>query len=282
MSPHSSGLVIVRLPKESYDTESCEGGELERSGVSSMSNPLVNDTGINEGAGLYDFVGFGELAETTTQLLALNLHQTAQSGGEKRNEIGRIEKVVLRQASDYLHKVREGFMLSVRAGQVSHQTELRYLLDRVIADWPQLSRELGLAEGDDERTTSNATTAIDNTAGEVERVRHQLLAFGMAVIALGQLPRLPAKEITFPHSYGKPPTYSDIPVPSTPGEMLWRIEELEQMVYRLMSDDLYNLVQRRYGSLRRTYGFFEASAWLSHKETARFGVKKRATSLLVL
>jgi hypothetical protein len=64
--------------------------------------------------------------------------------------------------------------------------------------------------------------------------------------------------------------------------MLWRIEELEQMVQRLMSDDLNGLVQRRYGSLRRTYGFFETSAWLSHKETVRFGVKKRATSLLVL
>ena len=282
MSPHSSGLVVVRFPEESE-----EGGELESSGVSSMGNPLTSntghDTGIDQSAGLYDFVGFGELAETTTQLLALNLHHTAQIGGEKRNEIGRVEKVVLRQASDYLHKVREGFILSVRAGQVSHHAELRYLLDRVIADWPQLSRELGLSESDDERGTSNATSEnAENAPAEVERVRHQLLAFGMAVIALGQLPRLPSKEITFPHSYGKPPTYSDIPVPSTPGEMLWRIEELEQMVYRLMSDDLYDLVQRRYGSLRRTYGFFEASAWLSHKETARFGMKKRATSLLVL
>jgi hypothetical protein len=54
------------------------------------------------------------------------------------------------------------------------------------------------------------------------------------------------------------------------------------MVRRLMSDDLHGLVQRRYGSLRRTYGFFEASAWLTHKESVRFGVKKRTTSFLVL
>lgn len=252
----------------------------------------------NENAGLYDFVGFGELAETTTQLLSLNLHQTAQSGGEKRNDMDSVGQMVLRQASDYLHKVREGFVLSVRAGQVHHKAELRYLLERVIADWSQLSRELGLAEDEEESAPNNVTTAqsvarsVDHAAEsvgntermptEVERVRHQLLAFGMAVVALGQLPRLPAKQITFPHSYSNPPTYSDIPVPSTPGEMLWRIEELEQMVQRLMSDDLYNLVQRRYGSLRRTYGFFEASAWLSHKETERFGVKKRASSLLVL
>jgi hypothetical protein len=277
-----------------------------------MGMPQIQDS---ESAGLYDFVGFGELAETTTQLLSLNLHQTAQSGHDKRNEIGAVGQMVLQQAGDYLHKVREGFMLSVRAGQIGHQAELRYLLDRVIADWSQLSRELGLADGDVERgaqenanhltagttvkpttagTTVKPATAATPTPGatpirtnttstpEVERVRHQLLAFGMAVVALGQLPRLPSKQVTFPHSYGNPPTYSDIPVPNTPGEMLWRIEELEQMVRRLMSDDLSGLVQRRYGSLRRTYGFFEASAWLTHKESKRFGVKKRSASFVVL
>lgn len=247
-----------------------------------MVKPTIQD---NEGAGLYDFVGFGELAETTTQLLSLNLHHTAQNGNERRNEMGGVEQMVLRQASDYLHKVREGFVLSVRAGQVRDRSEARYLLDRVISDWSQLSRELGFAEeeAEEKREASlGAVKSVDEAPVEVERVRHQLLAFGMAVVALGQLPRLPSKEITFPHSYSNPPTYSDIPVPSSPGEMLWRIEELEQMVRRLMSDNLNNLVQRRYGSLRRTYGFFEASAWLSHKETARFGVKKGSSSLLVL
>jgi hypothetical protein len=255
-----------------------------------MHELKMNQPAIHESVGLYDFVGFGELAETTTQLLSLNLHHTAQSGGEQRSDMGQVEQMVLRQAGDYLHKVREGFILSVRAGQIGHQAELRYLLDRVISDWSQLSRELGLAEGEqaesqerrEPSSASTVTASADRLPTEVERVRHQLLAFGMAVVALGQLPRLPAKQITFPHSYGNPPTYSDIPVPHTPGEMLWRIEELEQMVQRLMSDDLNGLVQRRYGSLRRTYGFFEASAWLSHKETVRFGVKKRATSLLVL
>jgi hypothetical protein len=258
---------------------------------------------LNEHGGLYDFVGFGELAETTTQLLALNLHHTAHSGGERRNEPSQVETMVLQQARDYLHKVREGFVLSVRAGQINDQTELRYLLDRVISDWSQLSHELGLAEVEDtssNNTSSNNTSpskaGVSSTAtsmptanrrgaegvpDKVERVRQQLLAFGMAVVALGQLPRLPSKQITFPHSYSQPPTYSDIPVPSTPGEMLWRIEELEQMVWRLMSDDLHDLVQRRYGSLRRTYGFFETSAWLSHKEAVRFGVKKAERSLLV-
>ena len=105
------------------------------------------------------------------------------------------------------------------------------------------------------------------------RVRQQLLAFGMAVIAMGYLPRLPSKQVTFPHSYGKPPTYADIPVPHTPGELLWRIEELEQTVWQMMSRDLGELVQRRYGPVRRTYGFFETSAWLSIREVERFGIK---------
>ena len=247
-----------------------------------MVKPTIQE---NEGAGLYDFVGFGELAETTTQLLSLNLHHTAQTGGEGRNEIGSVGQMVLRQAGEYLHKVREGFVLSVRAGQVKNRSEVRYLLDRVISDWSQLSRELGLAEeepGEKHELNLSALAGAETAPVEIELVRHQLLAFGMAVVALGQLPRLPSQEITFPHSYSNPPTYSDIPVPSTPGEMLWRIEELEQMVRRLMSDNLNNLVQRRYGSLRRTYGFFEASAFLTHKETARFGVKKGSSSLLVL
>lgn len=236
--------------------------------------------------GLYDFVGFGELAETTTQLLSLNLHQTGHNGNEPRNDMDAVGKMVLQQAGDYLYKVREGFMLSVRTGQIGQHAELRYLLNRVISDWSQLSRELGLEEDEDAPETKPAEKTDaqfnDTQFNEVERVRHQLLAFGMAMIALGQLPRLPSKQVTFPHSYGNPPTYSDIPVPSTPGEMLWRIEELEQMVRRLMSDDLNGLVQRRYGSLRRTYGFFEASAWLTHKESVRFGVKQASSSLLIL
>ena len=220
---------------------------------------------MDEATGLYEFVGIGELAETTTQLLALSLHHTAQTGSDRRSDRRQVEQVVLRQARDYLRKVREGFMLSVRTGQITEAREARFLLDRVLRDWNTLSRELGLEELD-------GPPANDDQP-QVERVRHELLAFGMAVIALGQLPRLPAKQVTFPHSYGNPPTYSDIPVPASPGEMLWRIEELEQMVWRLMSDNLQELVQRRYGPLRRTYGFFEASAWISHTDAVKFGVK---------
>jgi hypothetical protein len=235
---------------------------------------------MDDTTGIDEFVGIGEVAETTTHLLALNLSYTAHHGaslgsGPKRS--GQVEQLVLQQARDYVHRVREGFMLSVRTSPSTPVSELRFLLDRVMTDWSQLSHELGLDAGMD--NSANPALPLEEALPQrVELVRHQLLAFGMAVVALSQLPRLPAKQITFPHSYNQPPTYSDIPVPSTPGEMLWRIEELEQTVWRIMSDDLRELVQRRYGSLRRTYGFFEASAWLSRKDAERFGVKKRKPS----
>ncbi len=226
--------------------------------------------------GMAEFVGIGEVAETTTHLLALNLSYTAYHGsapGGRPGHNDQVEQLVLQQAREYLRLVHEGFMLSVRATPSTQMAELRFLLDRVMTDWTQLSRELGLETGEESRDA--ALPPEEALPQRVDRVRHQLLAFGMAVVALGHLPRLSAKQITFPHSFGQPPTYSDIPVPSTPGEMLWRIEELQLMVWRIMSDDLQELVQRRYGPLRRTYGFFEASAWLSRKEAERFGVKKR-------
>jgi hypothetical protein len=49
------------------------------------------------------------------------------------------------------------------------------------------------------------------------------------------------------------------------------------MTRRLMGGDLQQLVNRRYGALRRTYGFFEASAHLARQEAERFGIgPKRA------
>ncbi|MEZ4708689.1 MAG: hypothetical protein R3A44_15885 [Caldilineaceae bacterium] len=227
-------------------------------------------------ADVYEFVSIGELAETTTQLLSLNLHYRTKVGGAAQSQpksgIEQVEQFVLQQARDYLANVREGFVLSVRTAKLADQRELRYLLDRVLTDWSLLSEELGLESGD------NAATAEP----EIERVRSQLLAFGMAAVALGYLPKLPAKRVTFPHSYSNPPTYADITAPDTPGEMLWRIEELEEMLWQFMAEDLNQLVQRRYGPLRRTYGFFEASAWLASEQAKRFGIQKHDALLTLL
>lgn len=253
----------------------------------------MDDTG-----NMFEFAGIGEVAETTTQLLALSLQNAAHGRGAGRDyadggraRVDPVEQLVLQQARDYLNKVREGFVLSVRSNQVRDLGEISYLLDRVLVDWDAFSRELGLDGGDDSpppATDAGVDTGAgatennldnENTAnGPLEKVRYQLMAFAMAAVALGFLPKLPSKEITFPHSYGNPPTYSDIPVPGTAGEMLSRIEEMQGTLWQMMSGDMGHLIQRRYGPVRRTYGFFEASAWLTKKDAERFGIKRNRTA----
>jgi len=228
---------------------------------------------VDEQTGVYKFLSIGEMAETTTQLLSLSLQYKTSFGGQSRPQrksgLEQMEQLILQQARDYLAEVREGFVLSAQTTKVRNRAELQFLLERVLVDWGELSRELGLEERE----------PAEGQPIELECIRQQLVAYGMAVVALGQLPRLPAEHVTFPYSYSTPPTYSDIPTPDTAGEMLWRIEELEQMIWQLMSNDLQALVERRYGALRRTYGFFETSALLANREAERFGLKKKSRPL---
>ena len=235
---------------------------------------------MHKQADVYDFAGVGELAETTIQLLALGLmEQPRARRGSARPADDQVKHFVMQQARDYLAQVREGFVLSVRTADTGSRSELHYLLERVLTDWGQLSQELGLADAPSQAESTAGATEGDSQ--RIERVRCQLLAFGMAAVALGFLPRVPAEQVTFPFSYGKPATYADIPSPDTPGELLWRIEELEETVWQVTATDLQELVTRRYGSLRRTYGFFEASALLAGQQSERFGVKKTATLTLL-
>jgi len=238
---------------------------------------------MDEALGVYKFASVGELAETVKQLLALGLQYKASlgsaAGKAQKSGLEQIEQLILQQARDYLAEVREGFVLSVRTTQVGKRAELRFLLDRVLLDWGALCKELGLAD-----EPSDEAKRLDASAPALapERVRHQLLAFGMAATALGHLPRLPAEQITFPYSYNDPPTYGDIPAPDTAGEMLVRIEELEQVIWRLMGGEYQELLNRRYGALRRTYGFFEVSAHLAQHQAQRFGLKAKRTNLALL
>lgn len=222
---------------------------------------------------MFEFAGIGEVAETTTHLLALSLQSAARSrAGRSALVQDPVQMMVLQQARDHLNKVREGFMLSVRTNEVRNAPEISYLLDRVLVDWEAFSQELGL-----DSPEPGAPVAGDGEPGEqsgVEKIRFQLLAFAMAAVALGFLPKLPAKEITFPRSFGNPPTYSDIPVPGSAGEMLSRIEEMQGTLWQMMSNNMSELLQHRYGPVRRTYGFFEASAWLTKKDAERFGIKR--------
>jgi hypothetical protein len=203
-----------------------------------------------------DFVAIGKMADATKKWLAMQLQGTLDEASRPVTR-DRVALVILQKARDYLADVREGFVLSVRTGQVGGRGEIRYLLDRVLLDWDALSQELGLS-------------AAPQTEVELESVRGQLLAFGMAMTALAALPRLPSEAVTFPRSYGQPPTYVDIPAPAAPAEMLSRIEEMEGMLWRFARGRWGELVRRRYGPLRRTYGFFESSALLAGEQRRRF------------
>lgn len=231
---------------------------------------------MHDAASLYEFVRISEVTATTKQLLALNLQQQTRLGaGQKPSGARSVDAVahyVLQQARDFIGQVREGFILSARQESVPSAAEMRFLLERVLVDWDSLSEELGL----------DAQPSTDLPAQErdpLQKVRHQLLAYGMAVAALGYLPRTPCEEVTFPYSFGKPPSYGDIPAPATAAELLHRIEEIEATVWRLMSTEWQELVNHHYGPLRRTYGFFEANTLLASREAGRFGVKKPGSGL---
>lgn len=133
--------------------------------------------------------------------------------------------------------MREGFMLTLRTSDVKLASELRDLINHLM-DWNWLE-ELGLRWTTDE---------------PLERLGGQVVLYQHAIIALGVLPRLPANAVTFPHGQ-----YADIPVPSTPGETLNRIEELERTIWAASSEPV-NALSR--DAVRRTYGFFDATTWL--------------------
>ncbi len=242
----------------------------------------MQESGMHDRASLHEFARIGEVAETTTQLLALGLQHHTTFAGRPRGtarKIDPVEQYVLQQARDLMAQVREGFVLSVRSAQALSKAELRFLLERVLHDWGALSEELGLQPLQAEPSSSAEQGAAQASERQrLERLRHQLLAFGMAATALGSLPRTPAEDVTFPYSFGKPPTYGDIPAPATPAAMLQRIEELETMLWKLMASDLQELVNHSYGPLRRTYGFFEVSARLANQEAQRFGIKRTTIS----
>ena len=136
-----------------------------------------------------------------------------------------------------LGQIREGFTLAIRASDLTLASELQILIGQMI-DWTWLS-DVGLRWTTDE--------PLEKLGGQVVLYQHALIAFGV-------LPRLPEDAVTFPRG-----TYTDIPVPGTPGETLSRIEELEATIWGATNEPVQALPR---GAFRRTYGFFDATTWL--------------------
>ena len=150
------------------------------------------------------------------------------------------QQYLLSDTLEHIGDVREGFVLSQRTSPRIQTDELRRLVQHVLLDWGWFEA-LGLS------------TEI---GGPVELVGVQLIAYRHALVALGLLPHLPAQAITFPQPH---PTYSDVSVPAMPSQTLERVEEIEQVLYQA---SLVPLNELDFDAVRRTYAFFEASAWL--------------------
>ena len=143
-------------------------------------------------------------------------------------------------ALEHLGEVREGFILSQRTEPNAAMSELREIVRHILMDWQWVhDMNMILAPGD-----------------QLDTLNQQLVFYNHALVAMAVLPRLPATAITFPQ---RRPTYKDVSVPVLPGELLARIEELEEIICQAEVKSVRDL---DYGSFRRTYAFFEASSWL--------------------
>ena len=193
---------------------------------------------IDHRLALLEYLQLRQLADETRAILAEVILRERPPRG--------VGHEVLEAALDYLAELREGLALSIRAPEVPDLTEQQWLLQQVGMDWSFLF-ELGWGE-----------------ANEVETVGRQVLAYATALVALLLLPKLPEEKITFPagrHSY------ADISVPSGPGEVMLRFQEMEQVVWHANLRPVNELASP---SLRRTYGFFEAYTVLADQHLDRF------------
>jgi hypothetical protein len=190
---------------------------------------------------LEEFFALSNIARETKRILAKGLSQ-------RDIPLPSPEQEYLSITLNHLGEAREGFALCLRTASVADPGELRYLVRRILVDWSWLE-ELGLAL---------------KTGGEIQLLGSQLLAFAHSYVTLGLLPHLPSYQVTFPHGQS---SYADIPVPHTPGEVLSRIEELEQVIGEASVRPIGDLEP---DPLRRTYGFFEAGAWLAAHHLSLF------------
>ena len=174
-----------------------------------------------------------QVIKTTHKTLAQIIRHPARQPTPER--LRRFSKTL-----EYTAQVHEGFVLSQRVSPQLGMDELYQLSQPVLLDWQWLE-SLNLSVMPNE---------------EIKAINNQLILYQQATMALGALPHLPIEAITFPQPH---PSYADILVPTTPARKLERIEEIEQVIYQA---GIVPLTQIAFDAVRRTYAFFEASAWL--------------------
>jgi hypothetical protein len=159
-----------------------------------------------------------------------------------------VRDVLAREALGHVEAVLEGLVLLGRTGQFSHE-ELRVLVRRAgIAAPPRVGTPDAVAAEHEAAHLRPALRAIDGRA---------MLAAGHARVIFSVIPQLPTEAVAWPRRH---PTYADIPVPRTEGELMLRAEELARVVWRVAAGD-----ERRDEPLRRTLAFYDAGARLSFR-----------------
>lgn len=182
---------------------------------------------------LVAFFAMGNIAQQTKKLLAEYVRRRDQPLSLDRQQS-------LTLTLHHIEHVREGFKITLRTTSVRDLSELRDLIRETLMSWEWLE-EIGIELQPDD---------------EIHYPMEQTLAFAHSYVTLGVLPRLPDWVVTYP---GDRATYADIPVPRTPGEILARIDELEKVLSQATARPKREADPE---PLRRTYGFFETSAWL--------------------
>lgn len=190
---------------------------------------------------LIAFFAMGNVAQRTKELLGEYMRRRDQPLTPDRQKS-------LTLTLHHIDHVREGFKITLRTTSVRDLSELRDLIQQTLVTWDWLDEY-------------NLELEPDT---EIYYPLKQTLAFAHSYVTLGVLPRLPAWAVTYPDS---PSSYADIPVPHTPGEVLARIDELEAVLSEATAKPKRDADPE---PLRRTYGFFETSAWLVSRHLGLF------------
>lgn len=188
------------------------------------------------------FSAFDHLLDTCrrTRAALLSIVNDEERDGEA------VRDLLAREALGHVETVLDGLILLARAGGFSGE-ELRVLVRRAgIIEPARLGSAEAVAAEQEAVHVRPALRAIDGRT---------MLAAGHARVVFSVIPQLPPEAIAWPRRH---PTYADIPVPRSEGELMLRAEELARVVWRVAAGD-----ERRDEPLRRTLAFYEAGSRLS-------------------
>jgi len=150
------------------------------------------------------FSAFDRLLDTCrrTRAALLSIVNDEERDGEA------IRDVLAREALGHVEAVLEGLALLARTGQFSGE-ELRLLVRRAgIVAPPRAGSPDAVAAEQEATHLRPALRAIDGRT---------MLAAGHARVVFSVIPQLPTEHVAWPRRH---PTYADIPVPRSEGELL--------------------------------------------------------------